>query len=69
MQHDIDAIEGSKPVSKPPYWLSANEAKEVERQLADYLTRAFIRPHLGHHQFYWLRRRIVLCACSLYRAC
>ena len=29
--HGIDLILGSKPISKPPYRLSASEASEVER--------------------------------------
>ena len=44
VQHGIDIVQGSKPVSKPPYRMSASEAKEVEGQLADYLARGFIRP-------------------------
>ena len=44
MQHGIDVVLGSKLVSKPPYRLSASEASEVERQLADYLERGFIKP-------------------------
>ena len=42
MQHGIDVVQGSKPISKPPYRLSASEASKVERQLADYLERGFI---------------------------
>ena len=44
VQHSIDVVQNSKPVSKPPYRLSATKASEVERQLADYLGRGFIRP-------------------------
>ena len=44
IMHGIDLIRGSKPISKPPYRLSASEASEVERQLADYVQRGFIRP-------------------------
>ena len=44
MQHGIDIVQGSKPLSKPPYRLSASEASEVECQLADYLKRGFIQP-------------------------
>ena len=44
VQHGIDVVQGSKPVSKPPYRLSAAEASEVERQLTDYLKRGFIQP-------------------------
>ncbi|MCO5561094.1 hypothetical protein L7F22_014715 [Adiantum nelumboides] len=43
VQHRIDVLSGTKPVSKSPYRLSASEAKEVESQLADYLARGFIR--------------------------
>ena len=42
--HGIDLVAGSKPLSKPPYHLSASEATEVERQLANYLQRVFIQP-------------------------
>ena len=42
--HGIDLNPGSKPVSRPSYRLSVSEASEVERQLADYLQRGFIRP-------------------------
>ena len=44
VQHGIDVMEGKKPVSKPPYRMSASESQEVERQLVDYLARGFIRP-------------------------
>ena len=44
MQHGIDVIQGNKPVNKQPYRLSASEASEVERHLADYLKRGFIQP-------------------------
>ncbi|MCO5599478.1 hypothetical protein L7F22_053582 [Adiantum nelumboides] len=44
VQHRIDVLPGTKPMSKPPYRRSAGEAKEVESQLADYLARGFIRP-------------------------
>ena len=46
VQHGIDVMEGKKPVSKPPYRMSASELQEVERQLADYLARGFIRPSI-----------------------
>ena len=42
--HAIDLVEGSKPLSKPPYLLNASEASKVERQLADYLQCGFIQP-------------------------
>ena len=42
--HGIDLIPRSKSISKPPYRLSASEASEVERQLADYVQRGFICP-------------------------
>ena len=44
VDHGIDVIPGTKPISKPPYRLSHSEAAEVERQLADYLSKGFIRP-------------------------
>ncbi len=44
VQHGIDVVQESKPVSRPPYRLSAAEASEVERQLTDYLERGFIQP-------------------------
>ena len=55
VQHGIDVVQGSKPVNKPPYRLSASDASEVERQLADYLERGFIQPSYshGHRLFYW----------------
>ena len=40
--HGIDLMDGSKPVSRPPYRLSASEASEVEKQLADLIQRGFI---------------------------
>ena len=44
VDHPIDLLPGSKPVSRPPYRLSHSEALEVERQLAEYLKKGFIRP-------------------------
>ena len=44
MRHNIDLLQGSKPISKPPYRLSASEASKVESQIADYLQRGFIKP-------------------------
>ena len=35
MMHAIELAPGTKPLSRPPYRLSANEAREVEQQLAD----------------------------------
>ena len=35
---------GSKPISKPPYRMSAREASEVEKQLEEYIQRGFICP-------------------------
>ena len=43
LPHRIDVAPGTKPISKPSYRLSAIEAAEVERQLADYLSKGFIR--------------------------
>ena len=40
--HGINLMHGSKPVSRPPYRLSASEASEVEKQLADLIQRGFI---------------------------
>ena len=42
LPHRIDVPPGTKPISKPSYRLSASEAVEVERQLADYLSKGFI---------------------------
>ena len=42
--HGIDLLPGSKPVSRPAYRLSVNEASEVEKQIADLVQRGFIRP-------------------------
>ena len=36
-------MHGSKPVSCPPYRLSASEASKVEKQLADLIQRGFIQ--------------------------
>ena len=44
VDHPIEVIPGSKPVSKPAYRLSHSEAQEVERQLAEYVRKGFIRP-------------------------
>ena len=44
VDHPIDLLPGSKPVSRPPCRLSHFEALEVERQLAEYLKKGFIRP-------------------------
>ena len=35
--HGIDVVPGSKPISKPPYRLSASKASEVEKHLGDYI--------------------------------
>ena len=43
LPHRIDVALGTKPISKPSYRLSASEAIEVERQLANYLSKGFIR--------------------------
>ena len=42
VDHGIDTFSTTKPISKPSYRLSHKEAIEVERQLADYLSRGFI---------------------------
>ena len=42
LPHRIDVAVGTEPISKPSYRLSAFEAAEVERQLADYLSKGFI---------------------------
>ena len=44
VDHPIEVILGSKPISKPAYRLSHSEAQEVKRQLADYVRKGFIRP-------------------------
>ena len=44
VDHPIDLVPSSKPISRPPYRLSHSEALEVERQLAEYLKKGFIRP-------------------------
>ena len=44
VDHSIEVIPGSKPVTKPAYRLSHSEAQEVERQLAEYVRKGFIRP-------------------------
>ena len=45
--HGIDVMPGSKPISKPPYRMSAREASEVEKQLGEYIQRGFIRPSIS----------------------
>ena len=42
LPHCIDVAPSTQPISKPLYRLSAPEAFEVERQLADYLSKGFI---------------------------
>ena len=42
-KHSIETMSNTKPISKPPYWLSHAEAAKVEKQLADYVSRGFIR--------------------------
>ena len=43
LDHNIDLLPGSKPISKPAYRLSHSEVQEVERQLAKYVEKGFIR--------------------------
>ena len=42
VDHPIEVVLGSKPVSKLAYRLSHCEAQEVERQLAEYVRKGFI---------------------------
>ena len=44
IEHSIEIMSDTKPISKPPYWLSHAEAAKVETQLADYVSHGFIRP-------------------------
>ena len=44
LDHSIDLLPGSKPISKPAYRLSHSEVQEVERQLTEYVEKGFIRP-------------------------
>ena len=43
IEHSIETMSDTKPISKPPYRLSHAEAAEVEKQLTDYVSRGFIR--------------------------
>ncbi|MCO5583428.1 hypothetical protein L7F22_037339 [Adiantum nelumboides] len=43
IDHGIDTMSGTKPISKPSYRLSHKEAIEVEKQLTDYISRGFIK--------------------------
>ena len=47
--HGIDLVPGAKPLSKPAYCLSVNEAHEVERQLGESIHQGFIQP--SHSQW------------------
>ena len=42
--HGINLVSDAKPLSKPTYHLSVNEAHEVERQLAKLVQQGFIQP-------------------------
>ena len=42
VDHPIEVIPGSKPVSKPAYRLSHSKAHEVEQQLTEYVRKGFI---------------------------
>ncbi|MCO5548784.1 hypothetical protein L7F22_002246 [Adiantum nelumboides] len=44
IDHGIETMPGTKPISKPPYRLSHIEAIEVEKQLANYCNRGYIKP-------------------------
>ena len=45
--HSIDVIQGSKPISKPPYRMSTSKASEVEKQLGEYMQQGFIHPSIS----------------------
>ena len=42
--HDIELLQGAKPMSKPAYRLSVNEAHEVEQQLGKLVQQRSIQP-------------------------
>ena len=65
VDHRIDLIPGAQPVSIPPYRMSQIEEDELARQLDDYLQQGYIRHnnHLGEHQFFFARRRVVPGVC------
>ena len=44
IEYSIETMSNTKCISKPPYRLSHKEAAKVEKQLADYVSRGFIRP-------------------------
>ncbi|MCO5593108.1 hypothetical protein L7F22_047114 [Adiantum nelumboides] len=45
IDHGIDTMPSTKPISKPLYRLSHQEAIEVEKKLIDYVSRGFIKPN------------------------
>ena len=47
IEHKIEVLLGSQPPHRPPYRLSADEMKELHRQLMDYLSKGFIRPSVS----------------------
>ena len=53
MTHAIELALGLKPLSRPPYRLSANKAREVEQQLANLVQQRFIPVNIydvdGYH--------------------
>ena len=44
VDHAIEVASGGQPFSKQPYRFSKTEENEIQRQLADYLDRGFVRP-------------------------
>jgi hypothetical protein len=44
VDHKIELLPGSKPTSRPPYWLSLHKLQELRTQLNDLLETGKIRP-------------------------
>ena len=44
IEFSIDLLPGTSPISKPPYWMTPTELKELKEQLQELLDKGFIRP-------------------------
>jgi len=64
IEHRIDLIPGSKPVSQQVYRMSDYELKELKRQIDDLLARGFIRPSLSLYgaPVLFVKKKMVQCA-------
>ncbi len=45
VDHPIDLMSNVKPISRAPYQVSFTECEELEQQLNDLLTKAYIKPN------------------------